>query len=84
MATRDAQTPPQLSEEKIKELFAASQEAKSRAYAPYSNFNVGAALLTTEGKVFQGSCIKNGRGTVLILAPPPNSNIQSKQKGLGS
>ena len=57
MATQDAQTPPQLSEEKIKELFAASQEAKSRAYAPYSKFFVGAALLTTEGKVFQGSSV---------------------------
>lgn len=55
MATQDAQTPPQLSEEKIKELFAISQEAKSRAHAPYSKFYVGAALLTTEGKIFKGS-----------------------------
>ena len=33
-------------------------EAREKAYAPYSNFYVGAAILTTEGKVFQGMKIK--------------------------
>ena len=41
-------------EEKIKELMEASHGAKSCAHAPYSHFRVGAALLTTEGKVFTG------------------------------
>lgn len=43
-----------LSPEKIRELIAAAQMVKTRAYAPYSNFRVGAALLTVEGKIFTG------------------------------
>ena len=41
-------------EKKIKELMEASHGAKSCAHAPYSHFRVGAALLTTEGKLFTG------------------------------
>ena len=29
-------------------------EAQKRSYAPYSNFNVGAALLGTNGKIYEG------------------------------
>lgn len=34
-------------------------EAREFAYAPYSDFCVGAALLTKDGKVFQGCNIEN-------------------------
>ena len=34
-------------------------EAREHAYVPYSNFAVGAALLTKEGKVYQGCNIEN-------------------------
>lgn len=37
-----------------KDLMAAAKKAKAYAYTPYSNFNVGAALLTKNGKVFTG------------------------------
>jgi cytidine deaminase len=33
--------------------------AGENAYAPYSNYKVGAALLTTDGKVFQGCNVEN-------------------------
>lgn len=42
------------SEEQIKALVDLSFEAKSKAYNPYSNFRVGAALLTADGKTFTG------------------------------
>lgn len=42
-----------------KKLVTAAMEAKEHAYAPYSHFRVGAALLTTEGKVYQGCNIEN-------------------------
>ena len=29
-------------------------EAQKRSYSPYSNFNVGAALLGTNGKIYEG------------------------------
>lgn len=36
------------------ELVARAREACDRAYAPYSGYDVGAALLTRDGTVFQG------------------------------
>lgn len=34
-------------------------EAKNFAYAPYSNFHVGAAILTEDGKIYGGCNIEN-------------------------
>lgn len=42
------------------ELIKMAHSAKELAYSPYSNFKVGAALLTTNGKVFLGCNIENG------------------------
>lgn len=41
------------------ELINAAKEASKKAYAPYSNFHVGAALLTASGKIFQGCNVEN-------------------------
>lgn len=41
-----------------KDLFAAARAAMAHAYAPYSKFPVGAALLTTDGRVFTGANIE--------------------------
>lgn len=43
-----------LSQETVKKLIHQSQEAKKQAYCPYSNFRVGAALLTHDNCVFTG------------------------------
>jgi cytidine deaminase len=40
-------------------LLAAARRAMKNAYAPYSKFKVGAALLTTTGKMFVGCNIEN-------------------------
>ncbi len=34
-------------------------EARKMAYTPYSHFKVGAALLTTDGKIYRGCNIEN-------------------------
>ena len=41
-----------------KDLFAAARKAMESAYAPYSKFPVGAALLTNDGRVFSGANIE--------------------------
>lgn len=38
-------------------------EAQKMSYAPYSNFNVGAALLGKNGKIYQGCNIENASYT---------------------
>ncbi|MBO8137122.1 MAG: cytidine deaminase [Desulfotomaculum sp.] len=46
-------------QELIQELIKEAAKAREFAYAPYSNFKVGAALLTKDGKVYHGCNIEN-------------------------
>jgi cytidine deaminase len=41
------------------ELLERAKNARERAYAPYSRFKVGAALLTKDGAVFDGCNVEN-------------------------
>lgn len=41
------------------ELYELADRAKENAYAPFSNFKVGSALLTESGKVYTGVNIEN-------------------------
>ena len=44
---------------KIKMLIQAALDARAAAYAPYSCYTVGAALLTAEGEIYTGGNIEN-------------------------
>ena len=44
---------------KPKELVALAEQARERAYCPYSGFAVGAALLCADGTVYTGCNIEN-------------------------
>lgn len=41
------------------ELIRQATEARERAYAPYSHYAVGAAVLTDDGRVFTGGNVEN-------------------------
>ncbi len=41
------------------EIIELAIRARERAYVPYSNFSVGAAVLTAEGEIFTGCNIEN-------------------------
>ncbi len=43
-------------------------QAMQKAYAPYSNFKVGAALITNDGKIFSGCNIENASYSPTICA----------------
>ena len=48
-----------LSDEERRLLIDLANEARRRAYAPYSNYQVGAALRTKSGRVFNGCNVAN-------------------------
>ena len=50
---------PRLSAEQREVLLSAAKAALARAYAPYSKFKVGAALLTENGAIFSGCNVEN-------------------------
>ena len=52
-----------LEKELGKQLMEVAIEYRSRSYAPYSHFQVGAALLTKEGEIFGGCNIENAAYT---------------------
>lgn len=49
-------------------LFLEANKVRENAYAPYSQFKVGAALLSREGRIFRGCNIENASSCVTICA----------------
>jgi cytidine deaminase len=57
-----------LLEETIGRLMAAAIEGRKRAYAPYSKYKVGAAILVRSGAVFVGCNVENSTYGATICA----------------
>ena len=43
---------------RVDQLFQSAKKARENSYAPYSNFKVGAAILTSDGQIFPGTNIE--------------------------
>lgn len=52
----------------LEELFHHAHIAKSRAYCPYSHFRVGAAILTSTGRIYSGCNVENASYPLGICA----------------
>ncbi|WP_303672769.1 cytidine deaminase [Vampirovibrio chlorellavorus] len=57
-----------ISVEQTRSLLNAAQAAAENAYAPYSDFPVGAALLTTSGVLFTGVNVENASFGLTLCA----------------
>ena len=54
--------------EENQELVRKAAEARENSYSPYSEFPVGAALLTTDGQIYTGTNVENGVNDLSICA----------------
>ena len=52
----------------LRQLVLAAQQAALKAYAPYSRFTVGCALLTKKGDIYTGCNIENASYSVTLCA----------------
>ena len=68
------------SKEQMDALFTKARAAADFAYAPYSHFRVGAALLAEDGTVFTGCNVEN-RSFGLTICAERNAVLQGVGKG---
>jgi cytidine deaminase len=59
---------PDAQQERIEQILDRARQARERAYAPYSKFTVGAAIVTEDGSVFEGVNVENASYGLAICA----------------
>jgi cytidine deaminase len=67
-SVQETEMPIGLSPEQKKQLLDSARAALRKAYAPYSRFHVGAAVLTESGEIFTGCNVENASYGLTICA----------------
>ena len=57
-----------VTDEMAQELIQIARQARQWSYAPYSNYMVGAAVLTASGRIYDGANVENAAYPVTICA----------------
>jgi cytidine deaminase len=57
-----------LSEKTLRDMAARAKAVSEQAYCPYSNFRVGAVVLTDDGSMFEGCNVENASYGLTICA----------------
>lgn len=71
-----------IQETEEKALVSQALEARKLAYAPYSGYTVGAALLTADGHRYLGGNIENASyGATTVRSVPPFSRRSARENG---
>ena len=68
-----------MNNERIETLIEEAFAARKMAYTPYSHFQVGAALLTEEGRIYRGCNIENAAYTLPFLRQSVTVNAASQR-----
>ena len=66
-AVKESRLSP-LSNEEATNLLASAKEAREKAYAPYSMYKVGSAILSKSGNIYEGANIENASYGATICA----------------
>jgi len=55
-------------QEKLKQLLDVAKASTAEAYAPYSGYRVGSAILCTDGRIYSGCNIENSSYSLTVCA----------------